>query len=511
MLSAILEKSGSSSSDNSSSKLFQTICQFLEDVTRIVPVESISNAIEWESKENAWKCAEALFDSEFIPPKSSILFFDSLLYGCLRLKSGIPSDILRKVQNETAARLYEEQRLMFPVESTIEVSSEQKEVVFTATASQINEPFDIFRAGFRHGHMKHSRMSLPISEPTYSAGSKHYKIMQHLNFVLSSLRQKQQQERHFNVICDANIVEIYPMKANQQKSNCLRPPIDFLKETKLKLSELQAKAQKEVSELSYVLDDTDNRKEDIGHYNEEMVHILNDAMSQDLAICLSLLGAFMQQQIKVPFVNSLSETAHVLQTTESSSAVGVWTLFSLDMLDLRSLLQVRKGKLCIEVTKYVEGILNQREDQRLRRSPDRGGYAGKLQFLMVSMGRETVSCNSQYISYSLERQLQKLCKKFKIKPSTRVQHITDNWDKKFSKSILLYVIPQFRPLLARWLLWSLNIHKLREELASHTTIGIVGLSNSGKSCLVKKLFNQEVSGNHFQVIFYFKFVTLILI
>ena len=122
---------------------------------------------------------------------------------------------------------------------------------------------------------------------------------------------------------------------------------------------------------------------------------------------------------------------------------------------------------------------------------DRGRYAGKLQFLMLGMVK-TVSCNTQYISYSLERQLSVLCKKYGITPKTRVHDVVSDWNKKFNKSILYHVMSEFRPLLARWLIWSLNIHKLRENLASYTTVGIVGLSKSGKSCLVRHLFDQEV-------------------
>ena len=221
-----------------------------------------------------------------------------------------------------------------------------------------------------------------------------------------------------------------------------------------------------------------------------MIDIINDVMSQEVAICLSLLGAFMERQMKVPFVNSPEQTAHILQTTQSSSAIGVWTLFSLDMINMQSLLQSSHGKLLIEVETYVQGIIGQRQSSITDQFND-GRYAGKLQFLMVGMG-ETVSCNTQYISYSLERQLTELCKTHEISAGDRVNVIVRDWNKTFSKSILFHVMIEFRPLLARWLLWSLNIHKLREELASNTTVGIVGLSNSGKSCLVKGLFRQSV-------------------
>ena len=46
-----------------------------------------------------------------------------------------------------------------------------------------------------------------------------------------------------------------------------------------------------------------------------------------------------------------------------------------------------------------------------------GMYDGKLQFL-VQCFQNQVSCNTEYISYSLERQLASLCRRHRIDPST---------------------------------------------------------------------------------------------
>lgn len=305
-----------------------------------------------------------------------------------------------------------------------------------------------------------------------------------------SVGKQCQNSKYTKVVSGANIAELYPHKRMPPENSILEPPISFLKESKAKLSKLQQQAQEEKSS---VISDNDNRIESIQHYNEEMIEILSNVMSRDVAICLSLLGAFMERQIQVPFVNSLDETAHIVRTAKSSSAVGVWTLFSLTMLDFQSIFKSKNGRLCVEVQEYIEGILNRKRNGNKRHvSPDRGGYAGKLQFLMVSMG-EKVSCNSQYISYSLERQLPKLCERYGITTKSRVADIVKDWNSKFKDNILQHVAIGYRPLLARWLLWSLNIHKLREELAACITVGIVGLSKSGKSCLLKNLFNISVS------------------
>ena len=198
----------------------------------------------------------------------------------------------------------------------------------------------------------------------------------------------------------------------------------------------------------------------------------------------------MEQQIRVPLVESPLETAHILQTTEAPPAVGVWALFSLGMLDFQKMYASRKGKaMVVKVEKYIKGILG--KHRQVPPDPRSDLYAGKLQFLMQCLN-ETVSCNTGYISYSLETQLADLCSKRDIKPTTRIKTLVDKWDDYFKNNLLYHILQQFRPLVARWIIWCLNIYRLREELASHTTVGIVGLSNSGKSCLVKTLFKQKV-------------------
>lgn len=139
------------------------------------------------------------------------------------------------------------------------------------------------------------------------------------------------------------------------------------------------------------------------------------------------------------------------------------------------------------MAKFIHGAYFERE------SVDIGDeYAGKLQFLLQGMVK-TVSCNSRYISYSLEQQLKEQCTKLGIDASTDLETLIDKWDTFFKQDLLSLVTFQSRGLVARWLKWSLLIHNLREELAKCTSVGIVGLVNSGKSVLVSSLFNIPVS------------------
>ncbi len=485
------------------SKRFETIRQFLEDATRIVPVESICHAIENESEENAWKCAEALINSEF-EPQPSLIFMNSLINAHIRLTTGIRPKVLQRVEAEAIHRVLDG-RFYPNLRTNIQVSDDKVVV----TAENRLHDFSLHRRpSFKRnrrvlvgspqqhvpllfsdvvGEKKHS-IAIHKDPPKHgydnTQSSKQNVIVTKLQKMSERLARQFTSKKCAKTICGLNISELYSSK-NNGSSTSLKPPIEFLKKAKSQLQALQIQAQDELSSLKSDEDTEDIQNSRWEHHNETMIEIINGVMSQEVAICLSLLGAFMECQMKVPFVNSPEQTAQILRTTQSSSAIGVWTLFSLNMINMQSLLQSSHGKLIVEVEKYVQGIIGQRQ------SDDHGRYAGKLQFLMVGMG-QTVSCNTQYISYSLERQLTALCEEYEISAGDRVNVIVRNWNKTFSKSILFHVMVEYRPLLARWLLWSLNIHKLREKLASNTTVGIVGLSNSGKSCLVKGLFRQNV-------------------
>ena len=111
---------------------------------------------------------------------------------------------------------------------------------------------------------------------------------------------------------------------------------------------------------------------------------------------------------------------------------------------------------------------------------------------MVQGLDKTVSCNSHYISYSLERQLVILCDKLNISASTPTEKIVEKWNTLFKDNVLSLVAMSHRPLIARWMRWALMVHNLREELAKYTAIGVVGLVNSGKSKLVGNLFGIKV-------------------
>ena len=228
--------------------------------------------------------------------------------------------------------------------------------------------------------------------------------------------------------------------------------------------------------------------------NSNMLEEVNKIVEDDLKPCVKMLGGFMEQQIKVPLVNNPLDTAKALRTIENSGAIGVWALFSLSQDDIKRILQSKRNKaLVIQIAKFIEGTVSEDVASKQHDTKSTTSYNAKLQFLLQGLKlQQTVSCSSSYISYTLERELVSICEECHITTTTRVEYIINNWLKCFRNTALALVPVSHQQLLARWLVWALNIYQLREGLASYTTVGVIGLVNCGKSTLVNKVFKIEV-------------------
>ena len=502
-LSAMLEKpTAKYKKTGRRSKRLTSISTFLEEVVHIVPVESICHAITNTEPADAWQCAEALAFSSFKPPPSLSLLF-GLENACLRLKVGAKPQELDKLRDEAMKGI---KGKFTACQTTLRVSPDN--VAVTATPLlQLPLPYsEVVKNPYSRSYgLTASMTTNPYRSYSHTVSMERnlYEFASHTDKAptivnelhkmrddIGELCEKCDKMGNLDFVCGYNISELYHANtADNSSSSILKSPIAVLVNAKEKLSNFQKEAEKEIQSVA---DEEDTINSVKALYNEKMVEVVDDVYEHDLSICVSLLGAFMEEQIRVPFINSPQQTARILQRTKTPSTVGVWALFSLRMLDLKKMLENGEA-LVVEVQNYIQGILSEIDDQTYRRGESR--YAGKLQFLMQGMASKSVGCNTSYISYSLERQLRNLCKTFDVKSNMSVKDLVSKWDEKFKSNVLFYVMKQYRPLLARWLIWSLRIHKLREELASHTTVGIVGLSNSGKSSLVSALFKQKVTYN----------------
>ena len=213
--------------------------------------------------------------------------------------------------------------------------------------------------------------------------------------------------------------------------------------------------------------------------NQSMVQLANDVGNFSFFLGI-VLDSFMSAQVQIPLSENPQYTARALEST--GVAVGVWYLIGLSFVDMKEIIQDRK--LFIDVADYL-GKYYGVDDLPTK------NYVGKLNFICNAMSQR-VSCSTQYISYSLERQLSKLCSECGITSSTSTEEICSKWDEFFKEKILSLIPSPYHPLIARWIQWTLAVYELRETLASYTTIGIIGLMNSGKSTLVNSLFGQKV-------------------
>ena len=283
--------------------------------------------------------------------------------------------------------------------------------------------------------------------------------------VIDYLTNYLQSQTHIcrNAISSVPISSVYPACSSQSMCSNVMPPIDLLSSTRAELEHLAKKAiaaEKEeqdglhdCSGMSSSKSKTKSAQKLSGTtlHNRKMLDMITDIRKKQ-KVCSTLLGAFMEAQERVPLVKSVRDTAQAIGKT--AIAVGVWALLSMPYFDMESLLSVKFSSLIVEVARFIHGTYS--ASNRVDVGDE---YAGKLQFLLQGMV-STVSCNSRYISYSLEQQLQEQCTKLNIDASTDLKKLIDNWDVIFNKDVLSLVTPQSRGLVARWLKWSLLVHNL---------------------------------------------------
>ena len=285
-----------------------------------------------------------------------------------------------------------------------------------------------------------------------------------------------------HLICGRNVGEMYPISkavSSPSDSDALTPLPQVLQNARARLTTLAM----------------EHKETNCAELNRLMLTEVNKIVEDDLKPCVTMLGGFMEQQIRVPLVNNPLDTAKALREAKNCGAVGVWALFALSHRDIELILSSRRNEmLLIQIENFIKGSLSEEVAQNVDNTESTTSYNAKLQFLLQGLNK-TVTCSSNYISYSLERELVGICKERDISTSASVNSVVRNWDERFQETALVLVPTVYRPLLARWLIWSLNIHQLREGLASYTTVGVIGLVNSGKSTLVDKVFNIKVKIN----------------
>ena len=470
-LSALLEQHPDNMSEPFSHKL-QVITKFLEEVVKVVPIESISYAIANCSYDNAVLCYEVMINCGIDLPKSHLMLY-GLEAAQYRMQFGYPGRCsgLMSLEAQQSIRNLPSRLLHY---SDIDVDELHGVINFSASAAS-----NVFGTVIPLGP---PATGLTVNVGQFTRGQTNEKVFSNL----LKLFQKLCANPITEIVCGLNIELLYPIQSKTplQENSQLISPLCILANGRKELSKLTRKAQQELGPA---------KAQQTRKYNQQMLKTVNDIRSKDIDLCTSLLGGFMDQQdIDISLQRPQKEPSDVVNLYATAS-VGVWALFSLDYSHVQPLLAKCRGdQLLVKIFDYVQsiaGVLPTADDS------DSGPYAAKLQFMVQGMTK-TVTCNTQLISYSLERQLVDLCKEKDINTAMSLTSLIRGWSKLFKQTTLSLVSEVDRPLIARWLKWALMVHNLREELAKYTAIGVAGLVNSGKSKIVNTLFGIKVSSCH---------------
>ena len=489
--SALLEQLPNVSESKPPSRRLKKIAEFLQEAVRIVPLESILSAVAFAEDKIAFKCAKALLQSHpIIPPSADAVL--SAQIGAVRLHTGLHGSVVHglisRTMNEIHAQFFFSRcgklSVVAPTSTTIQVSVNIRvpRAPLGFLHSDVSSKKFTRKPSPRRGEVFYQDLHVPttldVTQLIPSNAEKDEELAKRLNLYSKKLFDD---KNIVDTISNLNIEHIYPVLTSRRHSlylSTLQSPLDVLNNARIQIA-------------SFCEDLIDSEEEglssdDVIPSNEKMLNLLREIDENNLKVCAALLGSFMEQQISIPLIKSEVDTANILSERSSPVAIGAWVLFSSGYAGVLSKLSSRNGSpLLVQIADYISGILS----DGLEKSPtNTSKYDAKLQFLLHGI-KKTVSCSTQYISYSLEWQL---CKNLKFKESISVKGLIDNWDSIFEGDALSLVARSHRPLTARWLKWALLIHNLREAMAEYTCIGVTGLVNSGKSQLVSKLFGVKV-------------------
>ena len=455
------------------SQRLKKIREFLEEAVKVVPLESILNAIAFAEDSTAIKCAEAFIKSNVdIPPSAEAL--NSIQLGAVRLRTGLSGLAITRLQDQA----------LKTISATSHVNNLRILSMSASTSNAIN--FTILGSASEPGFNIHPAKNVSIEMKTrFEVAGPTVRNDKLANKLYAYSEQMTRSNAMISdYLCDMNIECIYPVKSTSIRHSRfgtpLQSPLDVLHSARVQIIQC----------LEELHDDLDASPEDTKPSNEKMLDVLKDINEKSLKVCAALLGSFMEQKVCIPLIKSEMDTANILAQKTSPVAMGAWVLFSLGYPELHAKLSSLRGHpLIVEIADYIYGVLSNNLHKPSSRTSQ---YDAKLQFLLQGVTK-LASCNSQYISYSLERQL---CNNLKFDKSISVKELVARWDRIFKGDALSLVAKPYRSLIARWLKWAVLIHDLREALAEYLCVGVVGLMNSGKSQLVSKLFGIQVMSDN---------------
>jgi uncharacterized protein YjiS (DUF1127 family) len=454
-LSALLERR----QEGYQSERFKAIKKFFESAVSVVPLESLFHAMANAKPDVMLQCCELFSSCDTLP--TSTLSSEFLLASMGRALSRIgrsQHNFLqqRRIQRELA-ELSSLDNFDFDFERELDEDEEMFEYELLNTKAV--EYYQLLN-------------------DTYS---RLYQLVEKCK-----RRDSKQPYQHSPYNIDLEV--IYPSvdvkDTRKHNVTCCKAPMTLLTEGRKELNRL---SEELIAEHSGFTEESAT-----SNTNVRMLSSLTN-LRKEFETCSTLLGAFMESQVQIP-LDKAGGDKYVNKFAKHASSIGlsVWGLLILPFEYLNrpiiSNLSEDFRQFVVEFSRHIRGIRNYMFSPSEHQFPD---YDERLEFLVGSM-KQSWACNQQYVSYSLERQLKMECENRHIHHDTSVDEILDQWNANFEEETLTLVPNAYRPLVARWIEWSLMINNLRESLASQTAIGVIGLVNSGKSKFVRSLFGEEV-------------------
>ena len=451
-LSALLERG----QEGCKSKRFTAIKTFFERAVSVVPLESIFHAMANAKPEVALQCCE-IFNScdTFEPTNAPKSLLASMKYAFSRIRVMQLNTVTTPFESSGPARNCTHTMQLvtgkYGVQTAAKLIKTPKKnlgnnnELLNSTQSRIKDlvSYCSKRAGEKGRKVSPSNIDLEVIYPSYNVKDTH-----------------------------------------QREVKCCKAPMTLLTQGRKELNLLSEEL------IATHVGRTDEEK--FSNTNIKMLEVLTK-WRKEFETCSALLGAFMESQVQIP-LEKAGDDKYVNKLAKHTKSFGL-SVLGLLILPFEFLNRIMSSlsedfrQFVVEFSSRLDSVRSKIFRSSGHEFPD---YDQRLEFLLGSM-KKSVACNQRYVSYSLERQVEDQCRKRNIFHDTPVHEILAQWDDNFEGETLALVTNEYRDLVARWIKWSLMINDLRENLASQTAIGVIGLVNSGKSKFVRSLFGKEVS------------------
>ena len=460
-LGALLERHPHTSS---TSRRFKVIQDFFADIVEAVPIESAFSCLaNMSSDQNARHLCHTLKRADIKPPLSLSFFINAAL-------------AITKLRGE-AVQLHDISTL------------EDLFYVFFVTAKKRASPLLSFNQSTPPTVESDEGRYLKWFDPSIYSHSRNSDMVQYLQMTVDDAIKHS--TGRIPAISGISIKSLFEATEALSASDgnplpcTIKSPKSLLHEGQKKLEDLQDKAREKLKGHPGALEAVTKAN------NKILLEYVKKLRNEDLHLCIQIIIAFIEEQVRVPI-------------SDFHLAISYWQLLKLGLGIFRRKVSKDFITQYISVGKHIQNIAagtgHTTDNFDHTSSVINSQYAGKLQFLLSASLRhdEPPLFDDKFLTYSLENHLYNrfthatVSKIHKIDESTPLDEIEQKWDMLFKDVAMSTIVSSHRRLIARWLKFSLMMHKLRAELSCHATVGIIGLVNSGKSTLVKELFKIEV-------------------